>query len=159
MMKMMTGWLFAVLVALVPAGSVVAHHSLASFDTTKAVRVKGTIVRLHEINPHSFIFLEERDADGAVRRWAVEGPSILQLKRNGFATDVLKPGTIIEVCGYLPKEPVTWQIANPDPGGTSLAGRLLNGELMVMPDGHEQSWGDYGVHKCFAPGHRDQHSR
>jgi hypothetical protein len=22
------------------------------------------------------------------------------------ATDVLKPGTVVEVCGYLPKEPV-----------------------------------------------------
>jgi hypothetical protein len=156
-MKQVTGW-FAVILALVPVGSVLAHHSLASFDTTKAVRVKGTIVRVHEINPHSFIFLEQRDADGAVRRWAVEGPSIVQLKRRGFATDVLKPGAVVEVCGYLPKEPVVWQIASTDPGAASLAGRLLNAELMVMPDGREHSWGDYGVHKCFAPGHSDQHS-
>jgi hypothetical protein len=157
-MKQVTGW-FAVILALVPVGSVLAHHSLASFDTTKAVRVKGTIVRVHEINPHSFIFLEQRDADGAVRRWAVEGPSIVQLKRRGFATDVLKPGAVVEVCGYLPKEPVVWQIASTDPGAASLAGRLLNAELMVMPDGREHSWGDYGVHKCFAPGHSDQHSQ
>ena len=43
----------AVLVALVSAGSVLAHHSLANFDTTKAIRVKGTVVRFHKINPHS----------------------------------------------------------------------------------------------------------
>ena len=158
MKTMMAGWL-AVLVTLAPAGSVLAHHSLANFDTTKAVRVKGTIVRFHAINPHSFLFLEQKDADGAVRRWAVEGPSATQLQRRGFSSDDLKPGTVVEVCGYLPKEPVTWQIASEDPGATSLAGRLLNAELMVMPDGREQSWGDYGVHKCFAPGHTDQHSR
>jgi len=157
-MKMMTTWL-AVVVALVPAGSVLAHHSLANFDTTKAVRVKGTIVRFHAISPHSFIYLEQKDADGEVRRWAVEGPSMAQLQRRGFATDALKPGTVVEVCGYLPKEPVMWQIASTDPGTTSLAGRLLNAELIVMPDGREQSWGDYGVHKCFAPEHTDQHSR
>jgi len=152
-----TAWL-AVAVALVPAGSVLAHHSLASFDTTTAVRVKGTILRFHEINPHTFIYLEQKDADGAVHRWAVEGPSIVQLKRSGFATAVLTPGTVVEVCGYLPKEPIVWQIASAD-GATSLSGRLLNAELMVMPDGREQTWGDYGAHKCFAPGHRDQHSR
>jgi len=152
-----TAWL-AVVVALVPAGSVLAHHSLASFDTTTAVRVKGTILRFHEINPHTFIYLEQKDADGAVHRWAVEGPSIVQLKRSGFATAVLTPGTVVEVCGYLPKEPIVWQIASAD-GATSLSGRLLNAELMVMPDGREQTWGDYGAHKCFAPGHRDQHSR
>ena len=82
-----------------------------------------------------------------------------QLQRRGFATDVLKPGTVVEVCGYLPKEPVMRQIAGTDPSATSPAGRLLTAELMVMPDGQEQSWGDYGVHKCFAPGHTDQHSR
>jgi len=157
MKTIVTGWL-AVLVALVAAESVLAHHSLANYDTTTAVRVKGTILRFHEINPHSFIYLEAKDADGAVRRWAVEGPSVVQLKRMGFATEVLKPGTVIEVCGYLPKEPVMWQIAGADPGATSLSGRLLNAELMVMPDGREQTWGDYGAHKCFAPGHTDQHS-
>ena len=157
MKTIVTGWL-AVLVALVAAESVLAHHSLANYDTTTAVRVKGTILRFHEINPHSFIYLEGKEADGEIRRWAVEGPSVVQLKRMGFATDVLKPGTVLEVCGYLPKEPVMWQIASADPGATSLSGRLLNAELMVMPDGREQTWGDYGAHKCFAPGHTDQHS-
>ena len=158
MKRTRTRW-FAVLVAIVPAGSVLAHHSLANFDTTKAVRVKGTIVRLHEINPHSFLYVDGTEADGPVRRWAIEGPSIAQLTRRGFAKDALKPGTVVEVCGYLPKEPVVWQIASTDPGTTSIAGRLLNGELIVMPDGREQSWGDYGVHKCFASGHTDQHSK
>jgi len=157
MTKMMTGWL-TVLVALVPAESLLAHHSLANFDTTKAVRVKGTVVQIHQINPHSFIFLEEKGADGAYRRWAVEGPSLLQLRRRVVATDVLKPGDVVEVCGYAPKEAIVWQIASADPGAVSPSGRLINAETLVMPDGKEQSWGDYGVHKCFAPGFKDQHS-
>src|SRR5262245_47921223 len=91
MKTMTTGWL-AILVALVSAGSLKAHHALTNFDTTKAVRVKGTIVQFHEINPHSFIFLDEKSADGQTRRWAIEGPSVLQLRRTGFVKDVLKPG-------------------------------------------------------------------
>jgi hypothetical protein len=151
-------WL-AILVAFVATGSVRAHHSLARFDTTQAVRVKGTIVAFHRINPHSFIFLEQQTTDGSTRRWAVEGPSGLQLDRKGFPKDGLKPGDVVEVCGYLPKEATMWQIANPDAGAVSLSGQLINAERIVMPDLHEQSWGDYGAHKCFAPEYRDQHSK
>lgn len=158
MKKMTTAWL-AVLVALVPAASLLAHHSIANFDTTKAVRVKGTIVAVHQINPHSVIFVEENLTDGENRRWALEGPSSFQLNRRGVARDVLKPGDVVEVCGYVPKETIVWQIASQDPGGVSLAGRLINAESLVMPDGQEQSWGDYGVHKCFPPGYQDQHSK
>ena len=158
MTKMMTGWL-AVLVALVPAASLLAHHSLANYDTTMAVRVKGTVVEFHQINPHSFLFLNQTDTDGVNRRWAVEGPSLLQLKRRGFASDALKPGDVVEVCGYAPKEAIVWQIASADTSAASPAGRLINGETLMMPDGKEESWGDYGVHKCFAPGFKDQHSK
>ena len=158
MKTMMIGGL-TVLVALVSTTSVLAHHSLANHDTTKAVRVKGTIVQFHRINPHSFVVLDENVADGARRRWAVEGPSGLQLDRRGFAKDSLKPGDVVEVCGYLPKETVIWQFASPDPSALSPSGRLINAEVMVMPDGREQSWGDYGAHKCFADGYRDQHSK
>lgn len=156
MKKLMT--LPLAILACVSTGSVMAHHSLASFDTTTAVRVKGTIVEFRRINPHSYIFLDQRGENGQIRRWAIEGPSIIQLDRKGFAQDRLKPGDTVEVCGYVPKETTVWQIANPDPGGVSISGRLINAETLVMPDGHEQSWGDYGVHKCYAPGYRDQHS-
>jgi DNA/RNA endonuclease YhcR with UshA esterase domain len=155
MKKITTGWL-AFLLAVVAAGSPRAHHSLANFDTTQAVRVKGTIVQIHRINPHSFIFLDQQDSDGQTHRWAAEGPAIRQLDRTG-ARDVLKPGDVVEVCGYVPKERVMWQIASADTTAISPAGRLINAEVLVMPDGRQQSWGDYGVHKCFAPGYADQH--
>src|SRR5262245_57995756 len=157
MKKMAILWL-AVLVVFISAGSMLAHHSLAKFDTTKAVRVKGTIVQFHQINPHSFIFLDETGTDGQTHRWAIEGPSVFQLNRSGFAKDVLKPGDVVEVCGYVSRENVMWQIANTDANMSSPAGRLLNAEVMVMPDGKQQSWGDYGVHKCFESGYSDQHS-
>ena len=154
--KIIARW--AVALVLASAGSLLAHHSLAKYDTTKAVRVKGTIVQFHQMNPHSFIFLDQKGTDGQTQRWAAEGPSIGQLNRSGFAKDVLKPGDVVEVCGYAPKEPIVWQIARAD-SQISTSGRLINAEVLVMPDGKQQSWGDYGVHKCFAPGYTDQHSR
>jgi hypothetical protein len=157
MKKIKAGWL-GVLAMLVSAGSLMAHHALTNFDTTKAVRVKGTIVEFHQINPHSIIFLDEKNTDGQTRRWAVQGPSVLQLRRSSFASDVLKAGEVVEICGYAPKEAVIWQIASTDTSKTSLAGRLINAEMLVTSDGKQQSWGDYGVHRCFAPGYTDQHS-
>src|SRR5262245_49555381 len=112
MKKLLTAWL-AVLVAFVSTGTVLAHHSLANFDTTTAVRVKGTIFAFQAINPHSIIFLDQKNPDGTVRRWAVEGPSLIQLSRKSIPKDVLKPGDVVEVCGYLPKETTVWQIASP----------------------------------------------
>jgi hypothetical protein len=144
--------------ASVSVTSVTAHHSLANHGTSIAVRVKGTVITFHPINPHSFIVLEENDAGGR-RRWAIEGPAGFQLTRRGVAADVLKPGDVIEVCGYLPKERTIWQIASASPDAVSLAGRLITAELLVMPDGRVQSWGDYGFHRCFAPEYRDQHSK
>ena len=158
-MKTLLAGSLAFLAALVSAAPLGAHHSLANFDTTTPIRLKGTVVRFHEINPHSFLYIEVTGEDGQVRRWAVEGPPIRQIGRMGFATDALKPGTVIEVCGYAPKENTVWQIASTAPGAVSMAGRLLDAEMLVLADGKEQSWGDYGVHKCFLPGYRDVHSR
>jgi len=152
------GWL-TVLVALVSTGSLPAHHSLANFDLTKAVHVKGTILEFHLMNPHSFIYLEQKDADGQTRKWAAEGPSVSQFNRSGLTKDFFKAGSVIEICGYVPKEALMWQIANSESGAVSPAGRLINAELLVTPDGKQQSWGDYGVHKCFADGYKDQHSK
>jgi len=157
MKQAMTGWLVAIVVVL-SGGSLVAHHSLANHDTTQAVRVKGTILEFHAINPHSFIYVEEKTADGQIRRWAVEGPSGIQLARMG-QQKVVKAGDVIEVCGYQPKEATVWQIASADPKARSLSGRLITAEMIVTPDGKVQSWGDYGFHRCFPPDYRDGHSR
>ena len=148
-----------VVLAVASTGSLAAHHSLANHDTTTPVRVKGTVVQIHRINPHSFIFLEQTGADGARQHWAVEGPAAFQLNRRGVLSDFLKPGDVIEVCGYVPKEKTVWQIASDSPDAVSRAGRLITAELLVMPDGREQSWGDYGFHRCFAHGYNDQHSK
>ena len=156
-MKPLTTIWLAVLVVLMSAGAGLAHHSLANHDTTKAVRFKGTIVQFNQINPHSFIYVDEKLADGQIRRWAVEGPSILQLQRNSLE-NLVKPGDVIEVCGYPPKEATIWQMAGPT-SVTSLAGRLITAELIVLADGKVQRWEDYGFHLCFPPGYRDQHSK
>ena len=80
---------------LFSAGSL-AHHSLASFDVSAPLWIKGAVVRFERVNPHSLIFLDETMPDGQVRRWAVYGPSTVQLERKGLDQEFLQAGEVIE---------------------------------------------------------------
>ena len=166
MKKIMAPWIGTIAV-LASAGLLSAHHSLAQFDTTKAVRVKGVVVMFERINPHSIIFIDQKLADGETMRWAVDGPSVVQLVRKGFDKTILKSGDTIEVCGYVPKEGADPKLATATTVPISLAangtaprsvsGRRMNGELVVMPDGRKEIWSDYGQHLCMDAGFHDSH--
>ena len=147
--KIIARWAAALVLA--SAGSLAAHHALTQFDTTTAVTLKGTVVRFERVNPHSFLYIDEKDKDGEVHRWTIEGPNLNQLTRMGIKEDALQVGDVIEACGYLMKEGAR----NPQ----NLSRPFLTGELLVMPDGKKQSWLDYGHHKCFGPDYKDMHTR
>ena len=71
----------AVLVALLSAGAAWAHHSVqAQFDVHKTVVITGTVTKMEFINPHSYLTLNVKDADGKVQKWAFElgGPGALR---------------------------------------------------------------------------------
>ena len=49
---------------------VAAHHSFAAeFDITKPVKVRGTVTKMDWVNPHSWIYIDVKDADGKVTNW------------------------------------------------------------------------------------------
>jgi len=91
------------LCALTTAGAR-AHHSFAAeYDSTKPVTLRGTITKVDWINPHAWIHLEARDADGNVAEWMVELGTPNVLIRRGFTKKSLEPGAEISVQGYLAK--------------------------------------------------------
>jgi hypothetical protein len=84
----------------------------------------------------------------------------------GVNYEALKVGAVIEACGYVTKEgvesqrtvstePISLSLKSTTPKSVSV--RLMDGELLVMPDGHKQVWSDYGHHKCLGPDYRDFH--
>jgi len=167
MKKTMSGWAAALMV-LASAGSLVAHHSLANYDTKTAVTVTGTIYLIERINPHSIIFVDQKAADGQIQRWAVEGPGILQLERKGISKDAFKVGDVIVACGYVPKEGANSQrTINTEPISLSLkattpksvTGRIMDGEMITAADGQKQVWSDYGFHKCLGADFKDLHTQ
>ena len=90
---------------LMAAAPVWAHHAFAAeFDAQKPVKLRGTVVKVEFINPHSWIHMDVKDADGKVTRWMVEGGSPNALFRRGVTKDALPQGTEILVDGYQAKD-------------------------------------------------------
>ena len=90
---------------LMAAAPMFAHHAFAAeFDAQKPVKLKGTVAKVEFINPHSWIHMDVKDADGKVTRWMVEGGSPNALFRRGVTKDALPQGTEISVDGYQAKD-------------------------------------------------------
>ena len=79
-----------------------AHHSFAAaYDTSKQITVQGTIVQVRLTNPHSWFFLDVKDANtGAVQRWAFEAGTPSGMIRNGFKSSEIKAGTVVTIKGF-----------------------------------------------------------
>jgi len=81
-----------------------AHHSFAAeFDANKPITLHGTITKLEWINPHSWLHIDVKNADGTTSEWMVEAATPNTLLRRGFTRDTVKAGTEITVVGYQAK--------------------------------------------------------
>jgi len=100
----MPGRAFIVLTGVIAAlgGAVVsAHHSWNTvFSEDKPLVLKGTVAKVELVNPHGWIWIEVKNADGTVTKWGIEGGPPNGLVRNGITKDSLKVGEELTVRGY-----------------------------------------------------------
>jgi hypothetical protein len=67
-------------------GRVSAHHSIqAQFDINKSFNITGTVAKMEFINPHSYLTINVKDADGKVQKWAFEMTGLAGLRRAGLS--------------------------------------------------------------------------
>ena len=117
----------ALLLTSVPA---FAHHSFAAeYDSSQVLTLKGTISKVEWTNPHIYIYLDVKDADGKVTTWALEGYPPNTLKRTGFSKDSLKIGDEVTITAYKSKD-----------GTNTGAGREI-----TFPDGTKKFAGPVGA--------------
>jgi len=97
--------LVAITGLILAAAPVWAHHAFsAEFDAQKPVKLQGRVVKVEFINPHSWIHIDVKEADGTVTHWMVEGGSPNALIRRGISKKDLPEGTEIKVDGYQAKD-------------------------------------------------------
>jgi hypothetical protein len=86
--------------ALIVAGRADAHHSFAAaYFEDRMQTIEGELVQFMFRNPHSFAYVETKDAGGQVIRWAVEWAAGGQLARAGVTRETLRPGDHVIVTG------------------------------------------------------------
>ena len=112
------------------AAPLVAHHAFsAEFDANKQVILKGTVTKMEWINPHAWLHIDVKEADGKVTAWDIElGPPNALIKR-GWNTSSVPTGLAVVVEGYQAKD----------------GAKRANGREVTLPDGKKLFAGSPGT--------------
>ncbi len=110
--------------------ALLAHHSFAAeFDATKPVTLKGTVTTMKWINPHSWLYIDVKDAEGKVTNWACEFGLPQALYRRGWRPKDLPVGLEVTITGWRAKD------------GSPTA----NANTVTLPDGRRLFAGSSGT--------------
>ena len=121
---------------LLPSVTTIAHHAFsAEFDADRPLHLEGTVTRTEWINPHSWIHVDARGADGDVVSWAIECGAPNSLIRRGLNKNSIPVGTELIIDGFGAKD------------GSNTA----NARDITLPDGSTFFVGSSGT---GAPGRR-----
>ena len=127
LMKSWRAGLIGAVMTVSLAGAAIAHHSFgAEFDSSKPIKLEGSVVKFEWVNPHSWIHIDVADASGKHVVWRVEGGAPSALLRRGWNRNSLPPGTKIIVQAFRARD------------GDSRA----SAADISFPDGHQLSLGN-----------------
>jgi hypothetical protein len=87
----------ALLLALLTSFPIAAHHSFAIFDRDVQITLTGTVKAFQWTNPHVFIQLMVKNAEGVDEEWSIEGASPNMLFRSGWTNQSFKPGDKVTI--------------------------------------------------------------
>jgi hypothetical protein len=103
--------LFLVVAAATVIGSAYAHHSYgATYDVKKEVKLEGKLLQFVYRNPHAYVHMQAKDANGVEQRWAVEWAGTAQLSSAGVNKESLKVGDEIVVTARPSRVPGEFRV-------------------------------------------------
>jgi hypothetical protein len=115
--------IFAAALALpLLAGPASAHHSYAMFNRTKTDTIVGVVSNFELINPHGWLQLMVRDAQGKDREWSLETGGPGQMAGAGWKPNTVKPGDRLTAVIHPMREGSY--------GGQLVSVKLANGQFL-----------------------------
>ena len=104
--RMLSTVLLSLVAVSLPA---LAHHSFqAEYDQSKPLALVGKVTRVVNENPHGWIYLEVKNANGKTITWQLETPGPGVLSQNGFNRSVyetlLMTGETVTVTAYAARD-------------------------------------------------------
>ena len=108
-----------------------AHHAFGGeFDANRPILLRGPIVKVEWVNPHTWIHIAVKKDDGTTEVWMIEGGSPNSLLRRGVTRESLKIGTELVVDGYQARDYTL---------------KRANGRNVTYPDGRKLFLGSSGT--------------
>ena len=84
---------------LLLAAPLSAHHSRAEYDQDTWVEFEATVTQVQWRNPH-LRFTVEREVDGEVEIWDLEGQDANNVARRGVPRNAIQPGMVVRLAGW-----------------------------------------------------------
>ena len=94
-----------VIAAFMSGVAVYAHHSFAgTYIEHQVMKIEGKVVEFNIRNPHSFILIEVKEAEGKSVRWGGEWGGVTQLSQGGVTRFTLEVGDYLIIEGAPPRD-------------------------------------------------------
>ena len=72
-----------------------AHHSHGNYSDT-FIDIQGVVKEVHLVVPHSWVYMEVKNAKGEPEMWALEATGRTGLERIGVTKDYVKAGDAVK---------------------------------------------------------------
>src|SRR5262245_19654716 len=82
---------------LCSSGAAIAHHSFGTFDMNRSIEIAGTIEGIDFVNPHAWLRVNVRAADGNASLYRCEMRGATVLRRSGWTPEMFVTGDAITV--------------------------------------------------------------
>jgi hypothetical protein len=76
-----------------------AHHGFGTFVMDEDVEITGTVTGLDFVNPHAWLYLDVKQADGTVAAFRCEMRSANTLRRSGWTPEMFPEGKEVTITG------------------------------------------------------------
>jgi len=89
--------------SLAVAAPALAHHSAAAYDTQQEIKVTGAVSEYKFRNPHVYMNVQVKKADGSTAAIEVEAGAASVLSPLGFNKDSVTVGDVVTIVGNPPR--------------------------------------------------------